>query len=69
MKGGDVVDRASARIGIGFLCIGLGGLSLRIAFLWHPVSWLVPHLLADDMFYYLTLARNVLAGHGVTFDG
>lgn len=34
-----------------------------------PVDWLIVNVVADDCFYYLTIARNIAWGNGSTFDG
>jgi MFS family permease len=36
---------------------------------WLPVPELIARFNADDAYYYLTIARNVASGQGVTFDG
>lgn len=36
---------------------------------WLPLRTLVGWFTADDMFYYLQISRNLLAGRGATFDG
>lgn len=41
---------------------------LRLVVAWLPGEWLLRHVLADDPFYYLTIARNLAGGHGLTFD-
>ncbi|HVZ38384.1 MAG TPA: hypothetical protein VHI13_03835 [Candidatus Kapabacteria bacterium] len=51
------------------VCIAAAGLAVRIAIALQPVAWLTGHSLPDDAFYYFTIARNVAAGHGTTFDG
>ena len=47
----------------------LFGLAARLLVVWQPVDQLVGRVLADDAFYYLSLARNLAAGLGVTADG
>lgn len=34
-----------------------------------PADWQVSHVLPDDAYYYLQIARNVAAGQGSTLDG
>ena len=34
-----------------------------------PMETLITYVVADDYFYYLTLAKNSLAGVGPSFDG
>ena len=48
--------------------LGLG-LLVRLAIACQPPERLLPVCLADDTFYYLRIAENVLAGQGSTFDG
>ena len=43
------------------------GLAARLAFIWSGIS--DRGVLADDAFYYFTIARNVVTGLGSTFDG
>ena len=43
---------------------------LRAYVIWvWDLSQTLPVYLADDMFYYLNIACNIVSGHGVTFDG
>jgi hypothetical protein len=42
---------------------------LHYGFLWSRRSGPIPIRLDDDAFYYLTIARNIAAGLGSTFDG
>ena len=44
------------------------GLGLRLALAWRPVPQLVGDYVADDMFYYLQIAKHAAEGHGSTFD-
>jgi len=34
-----------------------------------PESWLIRYPFTDDAFYYAQIARNIVSGKGVTFDG
>lgn len=47
----------------------LFGLGARLLVVWQPVNQLVGRVVADDAFYYLSLARNLAAGLGATADG
>ena len=47
----------------------LAALALRFYLAWQPVPVLIARYMADDAFYYLTIARHAAAGAGVTFDG
>lgn len=47
----------------------ISALALYWALAWFPVRMLVGLSVADDAFYYLTIARHVALGHGATFDG
>jgi hypothetical protein len=47
-------------VGVGFL--------VRSAIAWAPLEWLLRHVLADDSFYYLTIARHFVDGKGFSFD-
>ena len=42
-------------------------IQLVVAF--QPLSFLVANVLPDDAFYYFEIARNIVAGHGSSFDG
>jgi len=44
------------------------GLVLRLAIAWAPLEWLLRTVLADDSFYYFTIARNFAHGYGFSFD-
>jgi hypothetical protein len=41
---------------------------VRLAIAWAPGEWLLRHVLADDPFYYFTIARHFAHGGGLTFD-
>ena len=43
------------------------GMALRLALVWTGLC--DNRVVADDAFYYFTIARHLVAGHGVTFDG
>ena len=45
------------------------GLAVRLYLAWQPVQSLVMRYNADDAYYYFTIARNIVTGHGVSFDG
>src|SRR5581483_4198707 len=47
----------------------LAALALRFYLAWRPVPELIGRYIADDAFYYLTIARHAASGAGVTFDG
>lgn len=51
----------------GLLTLALLGGALRLALVW--TGWCDNRVVADDAFYYFTIARNLAAGHGATFDG
>ena len=51
----------------GLLALVLAGTALRLALVW--AGWCDNRVVADDAFYYFTIARHLAAGHGVTFDG
>ena len=53
--------------GRGLLALAVLGTALRLALVW--AGWCDNRVVADDAFYYFTIARNVVAGHGATFDG
>jgi hypothetical protein len=42
---------------------------VRLAIAWAPAEWLLRRVLADDPFYYFTIARHLAHGGGLTFDG
>ncbi len=51
------------------LIIVLASLAIRLIIAWFPLEWmLVNGVIVDDTFYYLTIARNIADGSGVTFD-
>src|SRR5262245_19371900 len=47
--------------------IAAAGTLLRLALIWS--GGCDAYLIADDAFYYFTIARNLALGHGPTFDG
>jgi hypothetical protein len=51
----------------GLLTLALLGAALRLGFVWS--GWCDNRVVADDAFYYFTIARHIAAGHGATFDG
>ncbi len=57
------------RRGGAWLSVLLAGLVLRLTLAWLPTATLVQKTLPDDAFYYLTIARNVAQGQGVTLNG
>jgi len=44
------------------------GFVIRLAIAWAPIEWLLRYVLADDSFYYFTIARNLSHGNGFSFD-
>src|SRR6266436_4937086 len=48
------------------LLVGLGAI-LRLWLIW--AGWCDRYVIADDAYYYFTIARNVAQGAGSTFDG
>jgi len=52
------------------LWIGLiSSLLVRLLIAWAPVNRSFSLSVPDDAYYYFTIARNIAAGEGVTFDG
>lgn len=45
------------------------GLVVRLYYAWQPLPILIEQGMSDDAFYYLNIARNVVLGKGVSFDG
>jgi hypothetical protein len=45
------------------------GIAVRLLLPWLPLTFLIEHAVSDDAFYYFTIARNVVQGLGITFDG
>jgi Dolichyl-phosphate-mannose-protein mannosyltransferase len=45
------------------------GLAIRLMIAIQPIERLLPICLADDTFYYLRIAENIVAGNGPSFDG
>ncbi len=65
---GAAVPTSSAPSGRrGLLTLALLGMTLRLALVW--AGWCDNRVVADDAFYYFTIARHLAAGHGPTFDG
>lgn len=52
-----------------YTVIVVAGLGLGLAMACMPLETSLSHFLIEDMFYYLTAARNVLAGMGASLDG
>jgi hypothetical protein len=48
------------------LLIAFVGIGYRLAFIWS--GWAEGSLIADDAYYYFTIARNIASGFGPTFD-
>ncbi len=59
-------ERFLAIAAIVFIAVGF---ALRLIIALQPIERLIPACLADDAFYYLRIAENILAGRGPTFDG
>ena len=51
----------------GLVTLALLGVALRLGLVW--TGWCDNRVVADDAFYYFTIARHLAAGHGATFDG
>ena len=51
----------------GLWTLALLGAALRLGLIW--TGWCDNRVVADDAFYYFTIARHLAAGHGATFDG
>lgn len=66
VRPGDGRGRAAAVLAVSLIAAGL---ALRLWVAAQPVERLIPVCLADDAFYYLRIAENVLAGRGPSFDG
>lgn len=45
------------------------GTAVRLLIAWLPLEWQLGHILCDDSFYYLTIARQTARGGMVSFDG
>ncbi len=45
------------------------GLILQLWMVFQPLSFWLSDLIPDDSFYYFQIARNIIEGNGVTFDG
>jgi hypothetical protein len=50
------------------ICLSVG-LAVRLTIIARPIHVLVYRYLADDFFYYLSIAYNIAGGRGSTFDG
>ncbi|MCX6356639.1 MAG: glycosyltransferase family 39 protein, partial [Candidatus Aureabacteria bacterium] len=44
-------------------------LIIRLPLCFQPPEVIIPKVVSDDMFYYLTIARNIAMGHGATAGG
>lgn len=53
----------------GLLAVGLVAAAIRLAFLSRGLDLLDRHFFPDDIYYVLTIARNVAAGVGPSVDG
>lgn len=63
-------DRAPFRAAtILFRAIALAGFAGVLALAWMPISAAVSQFVVEDTGYYLTTARNLVRGAGVTLDG
>jgi hypothetical protein len=60
-------DRDS-RLNLSVVILIAGAFLLRLVIAWAPLEWLLRTVLADDSFYYFTIARNAVHGHGFSFD-
>jgi hypothetical protein len=62
-------NRASMRVAVSrsFLLAAFLGMLVRFLLIWTP--WIEGDLIADDAYYYFTIASNMASGHGSTFDG
>ncbi|MGH9237865.1 MAG: glycosyltransferase family 39 protein [Vicinamibacterales bacterium] len=54
---------------LALVSVALVGAALRVGAAWRPISDLLVGAVSDDAFYYFTIARNIVAGQGITFDG
>jgi hypothetical protein len=63
-----MTSRTAARWGIGF-ALTLTLLSRGVFALAEPRALIAADVVQDDAFYYLTIARNVVRGQGLSFDG
>ena len=54
---------------IAFMMATVAGALGAVCFAWLPVSTALSHFVIEDMGYYLTTARNIVGGKGVTLDG
>ena len=61
------MTRRSANPTTAFAVLAALGTGLRLALVLG--GWTDKSLLPDDAFYYFTIARNVVQGHGASFDG
>lgn len=52
-----------------FLCVFVAGILFRLLICSHSFDVLIEKLLADDAFYYLSIARNAASGWVISFDG
>lgn len=62
-------DPLAPMVWVVFGLVAMGVPILRHSFLFSMDAGPVPIRLDDDAFYYLTIARNIVAGLGSTFDG
>ncbi len=45
------------------------GVMIQLFFLTRSFNFLLTNIIPDDAFYYFQIARNIVTGHGSTFDG
>ena len=50
------------------LVIGFG-IAIQIVLVTRSISYLLTNVLSDDSFYYFDIARSIVMGHGLTFNG
>jgi 4-amino-4-deoxy-L-arabinose transferase-like glycosyltransferase len=68
---GEIIDRAEKfRLDLPLLIILFGALAVRTIIAWLPIKTLLSYsFVPDDAFYYADIARNIIAGKGITYDG
>ncbi len=58
----------SLRLWLPYTVIGFAAL-VQLLLMLQPITSLLTNILPDDAFYYFQIARNIVEGHGSTFDG
>jgi hypothetical protein len=64
----DGIKKNIARNWASYLVIAIAVLA-QLWIISRPFTYLITSVIPDDAFYYFQIARNIVTGHGITFDG